>query len=69
MLSNNRVNFFKFTTIGNILNEIRAYQQADYAYKEDPKIISVLEQSMGTVIVDLKEMTRISRILEPPSEV
>lgn len=62
-----RVNFFKFHLIGKILNDVRSFQQGDYAFVEDPAVLAWLAHAVQSEPIDA--LTRRSRALEPPLEV
>ena len=66
-LLDGRINFFKFHLVGKILNDVRNYQQAEYAFAEDPALLAWMEASIHGLSIE--QLTKISRALEPPVDV
>jgi hypothetical protein len=53
--------------IGKILNDVRSFQQGDYAFAEDAAVLAWLAHAIQSEPTDA--LTRRSRALEPPLEV
>jgi len=66
IVAEGRINFFKFHLVGKILNDVRNYQQADYAFTEDKELLTWLGRAMHPLPVE--QLTKLSRTLEPPQE-
>ena len=66
-LQDGRINFFKFHLVGKILNDVRNYQMAEYAFVEDPAVLAWMKHSIRSSTVE--QLTKVSRALEPPVDV